>query len=181
MDICEKVSIRKFSKQDISNKINWINNSDNNKYLHYELPLQFDKTVEWYDRIKNLDTRYDAVIEFDKVPVGLIGLLNIDKKNKKAEYYICMGDGNFKGKGIATIASEQLLNYAFNTLNLNKVYLYTEKDNIAAQRLFEKLGFIKEGELKQDLIYMGRKVDRYIYGVFCNGWVYHANSQDQSK
>lgn len=165
MDICEKVSIRKFSKQDISNKINWINNSDNNKYLHYELPLQFDKTVEWYDRIKNLDTRYDAVIEFDKVPVGLIGLLNIDKKNKKAEYYICMGDGNFKGKGIATIASEQLLNYAFNTLNLNKVYLYTEKYNIAAQRLFEKLGFIKEGELKQDLIYMGRKVDRYIWGV----------------
>ena len=76
-----------------------------------------------------------------------------------------MGEQSAKGKGVASRASKLLLEYAFNTLNLNKVYLYTEFDNVNAQRLFEKLGFEKEGLIKDDLIFNGRKVDRFFYGI----------------
>ena len=50
-------------------------------------------------------------------------------------------------------------------MKLNKVYLYTEKENFSAQRLFERIGFQKEGLLKEDLIYNERKVDRFLYGI----------------
>jgi len=160
-----RISIRKFEQCDIERKIRWINDPRNNRFLHYDLPLQYHKTLQWYQANKDNDRRYDGVILADDVPVGLIGLLGIDSKNLKAEYYIALGEAAYKGKGVAKQASGQLLEYAFQVLKLNKVCLYTEKDNLAAQRLFERIGFQKEGLLREDLIYNNRKVDRLVYGI----------------
>jgi len=159
------ISIRKFEEKDIPYKVKWINNENNNKYLHYDLPLREDKTLIWFRRIQNRTDRLDFTIIYSDEPVGLIGLLNIDKKNKKAEYYICLGEEKYKRKGIAYAASMLLIDYAYNELYLNKIYLYTETSNSKAQILFEKIGFKKEGLLKNDLIHNGRKIDRYIYGL----------------
>lgn len=166
----QEVVLRRFEEKDINNKVKWINDSKNNKFLHYDLPLEYDKTLNWYSNNKNRTDRYDAVIEYEGKPVGIIGLLGIDNKNKKAEYYITMGENEFKGKGIAYKASQELLKYAFNELNLNKVFLYTEVENIPAQGLFNKLGFQKEGTLRDDLIINNQKKDRYIYGIFKDEW-----------
>ena len=160
-----QISIRKFEAKDVENKVKWINDPLNNTYLHYDLPLEIQKTLLWFEKNKERTDRYDAVIEVNGEPKGLIGLLEIDYRNLKAEYYVCLGEQSAKGKGVASRASKLLLEYAFNTLNLNKVYLYTEFDNVNAQRLFEKLGFEKEGLIKDDLIFNGRKVDRFFYGI----------------
>lgn len=160
-----RISIRRFERQDIPNKVRWINDPDNNKYLHYELPLEVDKTERWYDAIKKRTDRYDAVIEADGFPVGLIGLLSIDRKFRKAEYYISMGEASYKGKGVAFKASELLLNYAFESLHLKSVYLFTEEANIPAQRLFEKLGFRRERLIRDDRCPNGKIVDRYFYVI----------------
>jgi RimJ/RimL family protein N-acetyltransferase len=165
------VSIRKFEKRDIPNKIMWINDDRNNKYLHYDLPLEYEKTCRWFEAIKEKTNRYDAVIEVDGIPVGLIGLLSIDEKNRKAEYYIIIGSHEYKGKGIATAASKLILKYGFDQLGLNKIYLFTEIENITAQKLFEKIGFKKEGLLKKDLIHNGRKIDRYVYGLLADEYI----------
>ena len=157
------ISIRKFELKDIPNKIEWINNPENNQYLHYDLPLEYEKTVCWFEKNKARKDRYDAVIEVDSVPVGLIGLLGIDANERKAEYYISMGVGDYKGKGVAFEASKQLLKYAFVTLRLNTVYLYTETGNLAAQKLFGKLGFQVKDIRKNDVMSHGRYVDRYFY------------------
>jgi len=159
------ITVRKFDAGDIQRKVDWINDSDNNKYLHYDLPLEYQKTLDWFEKIKDRTDRYDAVIEADGVPCGLIGLLSIDRKNRKAEFYICMGEAAYKGKGVARQASRLILDHAFNNLGLNRVYLYTEVDNKAAQRLFEKVGFVKEGVIRSDLLVNGRYVDRIIYGI----------------
>ena len=180
-----QVSIHKFQEGDIENKIRWINDPQNNRFLHYDLPLQYDKTLAWFHANKDRVDRYDAVIHVDGVCVGLIGLLGIDRKNAKAELYVALGEAAYKGKGVALHASKLLLEYAFAALGLNKVYLYTEKENFAAQKLFERSGFQKEGLLKEDLIYNGRKVDRFVYGItaaeFCAGTHEGASSIHEAK
>lgn len=160
-----KVTIREFTFEDIALKVDWINNPENNQFLHYDLPLDYEKTCIWFEKNKGRTDRYDAVIEVDGTPVGLIGLLSIDGKNQKAEYYVSMGETGFKGQGVASKASELLLEYAFRSLKLEKVYLYTETDNKVAQKLFERVGFKKEGILKHDLLSRGRFVDRIAYGI----------------
>lgn len=159
------VTIRPFERADIPKKIEWINNPANNQFLHYDIPIEISRTERWFDRNQGRTDRFDATIVADGVPCGTIGLLEIDRKNSKAEYYIAMGDASLKRKGISTEASRLILRYAFQELGLNKVYLYTETENIPAQRLFEKVGFVKEGCLKEDLFARGRFVDRYAYGI----------------
>ena len=151
-----QISIRKFEEKDISNKVRWINDPANNTYLHYGLPLEEEKTRVWFEINKDRTDRYDAVIEADEIPCGLIGLLNIDCKNNKAEYYVSMGEVSFKGQGVATEASRLLLDYAFISLNLKRVYLFTEADNVPAQKLFEKVGFVREGVIHNDLYSRGK-------------------------
>lgn len=160
-----EVSIRKFEFEDIPLKVKWINNSNNNKYLHYQLPLDEKKTEEWFLKNKSNLNRYDALIEVDKEPVGIIGLINIDYSKKKAEYYITIGEEKFKGKNIATEASKLLLNYAFTKIKLEKVYLTTEIGNISMQKLAKKLSMICEAKLSDYSLREGELVDVFYYSV----------------
>lgn len=166
-----KITIRSFERGDIPNKVRWINDPANNRFLHYELPLRTDKTEAWFESHRNDASRYDAVIEADAVPVGVIGLLSIDQTNRKAEYYVTLGEAAYQGKGIAKEASRQLLRYAFETLRLNRVYLYTETKNEAAVRLFEALGFRREGLLHEDVLSHGRLADRFVYAIRREEWL----------
>lgn len=143
------VILREFEEKDIPLKVEWINNPENNKYLHYELPLRADKTLEWF-RKKDNTKRLDCVIEYNGIPVGVIGLLQIDNTNSKAEYYITIGDTSFKRKGIATKATKAIINYGFNTLKLHKIYLTVDSENEVAIRLYERSGFKREGYFVDD-------------------------------
>lgn len=150
------VSIRKFEEKDIKFKIDLINNEENNKYLHYDLPLNYEDTLKWFKNIKDSQSRYDAIIIYNEKKVGIIGLLNID--NKTAEYYITL---NTRGKGIAKKASDLLFKYAKENLKLNKLYLYTECKNHRAQSFFEKIDFKKIEKI--DARNFTDRKDRYYY------------------
>lgn len=165
-----KVTIRKFERRDIPKKVEWINDPENNRFLHYDIPICVEKTEKWFDSHKDEDTRYDAVIEANGVPVGTIGLLAIDRKNQKAEYYIAMGEKAYKGKGVAKEATNLVIEYAFGVLGLNRIYLFTETENFAAQKLFESVGFVKEGLIRQDIMSHGKLVDRFAYGYLREDW-----------
>lgn len=157
------VRLRKFQEQDVPNKVKWINNPENNQYLHYDLPLVEEKTYEWFKNNKDRTDRYDAVIEYGEVPVGIIGLLSI--QDRRAEYYITIGENEYKGRGVAKEATKLLLKYAFTDLNLDEVYLYTEEENISAQNLFERCGFEKQYLEKNSAINRGKFVNRYFYRI----------------
>lgn len=165
-----EVTIRKFEKRDIPKKVEWINNPKNNQFLHYDIPINIEGTERWFESHIGDVCRYDAVIEADGVPVGTIGLLSIDSQNCKAEYYIAMGETDYKGKGVAKEASRLILEYGFEKLGLNRIYLFTEVDNESAQKLFEKVGFVKEGIIRKDILSHGKFVDRILYGVLKEEW-----------
>lgn len=59
------VTIRKFKREDIPKKVEWINNPENNQFLHYDIPIEIEKTQRWYENIAGRTDRYDAVIEAD--------------------------------------------------------------------------------------------------------------------
>ena len=164
------VKIRKFEHSDIPRKVEWINNPMNNKFLHYDLPLSIERTEKWFESHRGDTTRFDAVIEVDGVPTGTIGLLNIDHQNGKAELYIALGVEANKGKGVGTAASKLMLKYGFMTLGLHRIYLYTETGNLPAQRMFERIGFLKEGLLRQDVVSHGHIADRYVYAILKEDW-----------
>lgn len=162
----QDLELRKFSVEDIPYKVEWINDSENNAFLHYELPLTIDGTMKWYERIQDRTDRYDATVLYKGKPVGLFGLLNIDYKNKQAEDYSLIGDVSIKGKGIGSRAGILNLAHAFYDLNLNKVWGTIEVGNEPSLRRWRRMGGIVEGYLHDYKWKEDRFVDCYYVAIF---------------
>lgn len=90
-------------------------------------------------------------------------MLNTDNVKGSAEFYIALGESEVRGKGIATRASELLIEYAKNQMGLKALYLYTEVENYRAQMLFERIGFQRKRLIENEFEYRGRSVSRYFY------------------
>ena len=163
-----KVGIRGFKEEDIENKVKWINDPLNNSFLHYNIPLNVEDTRKWFYSVSKNDNRHDMIIEYDNKPVGVIGIININ--NKKGEYYITLGENDYKRKGISYEATKQILDYAFKELDLEKVWLCVDDLNFAAKKLYEKVGFKQEGFLRKDIYFKGKMVDRCMYGILREEW-----------
>lgn len=163
------INIRKFTIDDVENKVRWINDPSNNEFLHYNIPLNITDTIKWYDKVKKNVNRFDMIIECDGIPVGVIGIINIDKL--KGEYYITLGEKDYKRKGISTIATKMILEYAFNELKLEKVWLCVDDLNTNAKKLYEKVGFKLEGFLRKDIYFKGQMIDRCMYGILREEWL----------
>lgn len=166
-----RLSIRKIERSDMPAIITWARNQNLMKYLHIALPHNEQNGNQWFQRSLIDRTRDDFVIhavneEGERTPIGLLGLFNIDENNKKAEYYILIGNSEFTRRGIASRASAEMLGNCFKLLNYNKITVMVDKDHYEAQKLIEKLGFRKEGLLTQDIISdSGEYIDRFIYGI----------------
>lgn len=77
-------------------------------------------------------------------PIGTIGLSSIDRERGEAEYGILIGEAEWRGQGAAREASELILAYAFEALELQQVFLNLFADNQPARRLYARLGFVED-------------------------------------
>ena len=138
------------------------------KYLNdREISRLFNRTYKvispkaqkvWFENIKKDKTQLVCAIHADGIYIGNAGFKHIDRINKKAEFYIFIGNKNFWGKGIGSIAGRLLLQSAKNKFGLHKIYLHVDEKNSRAIKLYEKLSFIAEGILKDEITREGKKI-----------------------
>ena len=81
-----------------------------------------------------------------------------------------IGDPVQRGKGIGEEAMRLLLQFAFDELNLRRVQLTVFSYNDPAIRLYEKLGFQREGTFREFLQRDGQVFDMYLYGILRREW-----------
>jgi RimJ/RimL family protein N-acetyltransferase len=74
------------------------------------------------------------------------------------------------GNGYATEAAHALLRWAYDTLDLNRVQAEADTRNAASGRVLEKLGFVREGTLREDCIVDGEVSDSWVYGLLRREW-----------
>ena len=75
------------------------------------------------------------------------------------------------GKGYATEAVHAMLQWAYGTLELNRVEAELDTRNIASARVLEKLGFKLEGLRREDCVVLGEVSDSWIYGLLKRDWM----------
>ncbi len=74
------------------------------------------------------------------------------------------------GHGYATEAAHVLLRWAFSTLEINRVQAETDTRNLASARVLEKLGFVREGTLRENCVVNGEVSDSWVYGLIRQDW-----------
>ncbi|GAA4990977.1 hypothetical protein GCM10025734_18100 [Kitasatospora paranensis] len=74
------------------------------------------------------------------------------------------------GRGFAAEAAHALLQWAFDTLDLNRVQAEADTRNAASARVLEKIGFVREGTLREDCVVNGEVSDSWVFGLIRREW-----------
>jgi RimJ/RimL family protein N-acetyltransferase len=85
--------------------------------------------------------------------------------NQSAEFHIMLGEKTNYGQGIGSFAIANILYHAFYNLNLNRIELTVLPYNKRAIRLYEKMGFKKEGIKRMAIYKRGHFVDTLEYSI----------------
>ena len=105
-----------------------------------------------------------AIVDDSDEYLGTASLKSIDTKNGTAEYAITTRK-KVQSKGIAYNATMMMLSKAFFELGLHRVYLSVYSNNRSAIRLYERCGFIYEGEFREHFLIDGKRVSWKWYGI----------------
>jgi RimJ/RimL family protein N-acetyltransferase len=102
--------------------------------------------------------------------VGITGFENILWNNGTATIYIGIGEKDHRGCGIGSEALYLTMEFGFEELNLHRIQLTVISYNKPAIKLYEKLGFKKEGTYRQFIYRDGNRYDMYLYGILRSEW-----------
>ena len=100
---------------------------------------------------------------------GRIGLYYIDQQNKIASIGYWLGE-EYQGKGIVTKACKEVIKHGFTELGLNRIEIKCATGNTRSQAIPERLGFTKEGILRQAELVNGQFHDLYLYSLLKQEW-----------
>jgi RimJ/RimL family protein N-acetyltransferase len=102
---------------------------------------------EWKKDFKNMT--FCILNKETKEPMGDINLFDSEEFNGLPEISIMIGE-HHSGKGFGKEASKLLIDFAFKKMKVKEIYLSVYKDNLPAVALYEKLGFVTYGEIKDE-------------------------------
>jgi len=170
MIIGNNINLRPLKKSDWDKTIQW-RNDPNIKAMAMMHPYPITEFLEkeWYeDLLKSKSNKviYFAITDKNDNPVGYIFLNNINLIHRNCYMGIVIGNTDQRGKGIGSEAIKLISEYAFKTLNLHKIIVEVVVENKQAIKVYEKLGFVHEGCMKQHFFLNGGFSDILIMSLF---------------
>jgi RimJ/RimL family protein N-acetyltransferase len=102
--------------------------------------------------------------------LGAAWLWHLNYKDGNAEFSIFLSDTELMGKGLGTDALNAILDFGFNNLPLERIYLTVRAGSKGAIRCYEKAGMIVEGTLRKSERYHGKLVDQVLMSILRDEW-----------
>ena len=157
---------RPFEEGDLVHLQQWLNREEifKNLYILYH-PMTREELVSWYHKElssgAHIFSYHDAV---DEQPKGL-GLIHyIHEKNRCGELSIIVNPDE-TNNGFGTQILRHLMDFAFNVLNLHKIFFHTAAYNEKILSIVKRMQFVKEATYRQELFWGGTYYDIYRYGM----------------
>lgn len=168
-----KIYLTAVSKNSIQQLMNWRNSPELKKYFREYREISDEMQEAWFqNRVMNNDKQIDFEIHdiVSRRLIGHCGLYYINWVNRTAELSIYIGDVNFRGGGYGKDALHILMNYAFKTINMNRVWCEVFSNNEAVH-VYRKIGFKDEGILRDHHFDDGKFIDCHILGLLSKEWL----------
>lgn len=159
----EKVYLRGIEREDLKGDyFQWPNDWEVTKFMFRgDRPSRMEILEDYYNHVIRSPTDIELIIvdkKSDK-PIGVAGLHNINWIGRTAEYRIMIGDKSFWSKGYGTEVANLMLFYAFDRLNINRVWLGVNAEQKGGIQSYKNSGFKEEGVLRQEQYRNGRYYD----------------------
>ncbi|MBR3507285.1 MAG: UDP-4-amino-4,6-dideoxy-N-acetyl-beta-L-altrosamine N-acetyltransferase [Lachnospiraceae bacterium] len=168
-----KVLLRQLSLADTDNIVRWRNNPSVKKNLYSQDELKHQQHISYFEKlVKTGKCAQFIIVENgeNQRDIGTTFIKNIDHNNHNGEYGIFIGEDSARGKGLAVSATYETLKYGFEELKLHRIYLTVMADNVPAISTYEKVGFIKEGIMRDGFLRYDGYVDIVMMAMLKSGW-----------
>ncbi|HEC86607.1 MAG TPA: N-acetyltransferase [Thermoplasmatales archaeon] len=162
------IELQPFTKSDFQRLINWIDSPE--LLLQWGGPTFFypldESQLEQYlgesEGIKPKKMIFKAIDNETRNVVGHIEIDNIDRKSNSARICrVLVGSPNLRNRGIGSLIMKAILKICFRQLKLHRVELQVWSVNKSAIACYEKIGFVKEGLLRD-----ARRMGNRYYNVY---------------
>lgn len=159
----DSVFVRSLQSEDFGPTMQkWINDREVTQYLWrgtFPANLQELQTEFMSFNGARNDVQLAITEKKSNTYIGVVGLHGINWIARHAEFRILIGEKKFWGQGLGTETNQLAVAYAFEILNLNKVWLGVNLTNQRAYQSYLKAGFKNEGTLRQEVFRNGRYHD----------------------
>jgi RimJ/RimL family protein N-acetyltransferase len=164
-----KIILRAIELDDSELIRKWRFDSDSYDYFFEFIPVSHVQNEMWLKNVLLRNDEVNFIIEerSTKTSIGMISLLNIDPRNQKCEMgRVLIGAPDFRGRGLGKESITLLIEYAFNHLNMQKIYCKVFNDNEKAVSIYEKCGFKEEGMLRRHIYKNGEFKDVKLMALY---------------
>lgn len=161
--------LRRLEKKDADGMLEWMHDPEIQENFRFDASKKSKEDVLEFinnsriEMIAGKDIHYAIADDLDEY-LGTISLKDVDAEARNAEYAISLRK-KAQGRGIAAEATEELLRLAFDEYGLERVYLNVLAENKKAIHLYEKCGFVYEGEFRKHLFLKGEFRTLKWYGI----------------
>ncbi len=130
-----------------------------------------EREYEEWDQTQHTETGVGfGILTKDGTPIGGIGINWLSAHHRVADLGAVIGERAYWGGGYGTDALLLVVDYAFNWLDMRKVWLGTMSLNARVVRQMEKVGFALETRQREGTVADGRWHDVLTFGRLRDGW-----------
>lgn len=164
----DEVNMRTVEEEDIEFIRDTYNLPQVRTYLTPDKPANLKQERDFFENVISQDDEINLAICQDEEMKGLFTMTPTrDEGVVRLSLWV---HPDYQGNGYGTEASELAIDYAFNELRYHKALARTTESNRGSQRVWEELGFEKEGELREQNYRDGDFEDVFVYGLLEDEW-----------
>jgi len=168
----KKISLRKITKEDLKILVKWRNAEDVWKNNTQFVLLNMKDQIKWYSEINQRESnRIMFIINYNHKPIGVCGLIHINKVEKSADIAIIIGETKLQNRGIGKECLKQLLEYGFKKLNVHRIEAEVLESNVKSQKFFDRMNFKHEGTLRENMWRNRKWIHTEIFSILRNEFI----------
>jgi len=162
--------LRPIQESDLEVVLEWRNSERVRSNMYTDHIISFNEHKRWFLNTRNNQSVSHHICEYNKQPIGVINFTNIDQQNKKCcwGFYLGLPDVTI---GSGSIMGFLSLEYAFEVLNIRKLYSEVFKFNEKSIKLHKKLEFQEEGHFVKHILKNEKYEDVIALTLFKDQWL----------
>ena len=170
----ERLLVRLVSKSDLPALLEVNSNHEVTALLPYATWNSMADAEAWLQRMKGIQAtglalQFVLVLKSTGMAIGTGLLFRFEEGSARAELGYALGRA-YWGQGLMLEALEALISCAFGNMNLRRLEAEVDTRNQSSARVLQRLGFTKEGLLRQRWVSKGETNDVEVYGLLRNEW-----------
>lgn len=138
------------------------------RYMYTDHEISPDEHLGWLKKLETDDRQLVFVVLLDEAVTGLVSINALDRLHKKADWAFYLKETMRGGLG-ATLECA-LLDFAFDSLALEKLNCEVIETNEAVVKMHQKFGFVQEGLRRSNIEKEGARIGVVLLGITRQEW-----------